>query len=103
MNTMTRPKHSHPRKRDREHALGRATSAPGINVPLDKAALPERLAFRPFSFRRRDLDRPSRGAATAVGPIHVLHKALRVDISAGRNGTHHVCNGEHGRVAALAL
>src|SRR5262249_45640980 len=55
------------------------------------------------SFCRRHLDGPGGGAAKAVGPIHVLHIGLRVHVASGRDGAHHIGDGEHRRIAALAL
>src|SRR5262249_49282814 len=53
--------------------------------------------------RRRHIDRAGRGAAEAIGPVHVLHVGLWVDVAAGRDRAHHVGDREHRRIAALAL
>src|SRR5262249_28277653 len=56
-----------------------------------------------ISLRRRHVDRAGRGAAETVGPVHVLHIGLRMDVAAGRDRAHHIGDREHRRIAALAL
>ncbi len=52
---------------------------------------------------RRDFDAAGRGAAEAVRTIHVLDARLRPHIFAGRDRAHHIGDGEHRRIAVLAL
>src|SRR5262249_56703790 len=56
-----------------------------------------------ISLRRRHVDRAGRGAAETVGPVHVLHIGLRMDVASGRDRAHHIGDSEHRRIAALAL
>ena len=47
------------------------------------------------SFRRGHLHAFGRGAAVAVGRVHVLHIGLRQHICAGRHRAHHIGDGKH--------
>src|SRR5262245_29920101 len=90
MDTTARLQYSHRHRRGRPPATSTAGSLP-------------RLSLMQPSLRRRDLDRAGGGAAETVGPVHVLHIGLRMDVAAGRHGAHHIGDGEDRWIAALAL
>src|SRR5262249_15592841 len=62
-----------------------------------------RLGSEADSFRCRPLDGPGGSAAKTVRPVHVLHIGLWMYVTSGRDRAHHIGDGEHRRIVALAL
>src|SRR5262249_52149149 len=88
--TTTRLQYSHRRRRGRPPT----TSTTGSLL---------RLSLMQPSLRRRDLNRAAASAAATVGPVHVLHISLGMNVPAGRHGAHHRGDGEAQPVAARAF